>query len=204
MKNVLPDLINSDQTGFLKGRSIGEIFRLIDSIITYAESQNISGILLFIDFKKAFDTLEWNFIEKTLCYYNFVTHMDILVGFKTGHSIVTIHIAIHRNPRGPGFWKLNTLFLSETEYINQIRATIEGVKDEYQNDKSVNASLLWEMIKLKDFFFFFNFIIFTGRTLTLLTILILYLHTYTLHCSYLQYLYKQAGQTLTLLTILAL
>ena len=41
------------------------------------------------------------------------------------------------------------MFLSEMEYINQIRATIEGVKEEYQNDKSANASLLWEMIKLK-------------------------------------------------------
>ena len=71
MEKVLPDLINSDQTGFLKGRSIGENVRLIDSIITYAESQNISGILLFIDFEKAFNTLEWHFIEKTLCYYNF-------------------------------------------------------------------------------------------------------------------------------------
>ena len=27
--------------------------------------------MLFIDFEKAFDTLEWNFIEKTLRYYNF-------------------------------------------------------------------------------------------------------------------------------------
>ena len=59
------------------------------------------------------------------------------------------------------------------------------------------------------FFFFFNlfiFIIFTEQTHTLLTILILYLHpfTYTLHYSYLQFLYKQAGQTLTLLTILAI
>ena len=78
-----------------------------------------------------------------------VTHTDISAGFKTDHSMVTIQIALHTNPKGPGFWKLNTSFLSETEYINQIRATIEGVKDEYQNDKSVNASLLWEMIKLK-------------------------------------------------------
>ena len=61
---MLPDLINNDQTGFLKGRSIGENVRLIDRIITYAESQNIRGILLFIDFEKAFDTLEWYFIEK--------------------------------------------------------------------------------------------------------------------------------------------
>ena len=76
-------------------------------------------------------------------------HTDILAGFKTDHSMVTIQIALHTNPRGPGFWKLNTSFLSETEYINQIKTTIEGVKDEYQNDKLVKVSLLWEMIKLK-------------------------------------------------------
>ena len=35
-------------------------------------------------------------------------------------------------------------------------------------------------------------------------ILYLYPFTYTLRCSYLQYLYKQTGQTLTLLAILAL
>ena len=74
-----------------------------------------------------------------------VTNKDILAGFKTDHSMVTIQVALHTNPGGPGFWKLNTSFLSETEYINHI----EGVKDEHQNDKSVNASLLWEMIKLK-------------------------------------------------------
>ena len=55
---MLPDLINSDQTGFLKGRSIGENVRLIDSIIAYAESQNISGNLLFIDFEKP--SILWN------------------------------------------------------------------------------------------------------------------------------------------------
>ena len=78
-----------------------------------------------------------------------VTHTDILAGFKTDHSMVTIQVALHTNPRGPGFWTLNTSFLSETEYINQIKTAIESVKDEYQNDKSVNVSLLWEMIKLK-------------------------------------------------------
>ena len=71
MKKVLPDIINNDQTGFLKGRSISENVRLIDSIITYTETQNIPGILFFIDFEKACDTLEWNFIVRTLRYYNF-------------------------------------------------------------------------------------------------------------------------------------
>ena len=71
MKRVLPDIINNDQTGFLKGRSIGGNVRLLNSVISYAEQQNIPGMLLFIDFEKAFDTLEWKFLEKTLRLYNF-------------------------------------------------------------------------------------------------------------------------------------
>ena len=71
LKKVLSYLINNDQTGFLKGRFIGENIRLINSVIDYAEKQNIPGLLLFVDFEKAFDTLEWTFVEKTLSFYNF-------------------------------------------------------------------------------------------------------------------------------------
>ena len=71
IKLVLPNLINHDQTGFLKGRFIGENIRLINSIIQYATEKNIPGLLLFIDFEKAFDSLEWSFIHGTLRSYGF-------------------------------------------------------------------------------------------------------------------------------------
>ena len=71
IKLVLPNLVNYDQTGFLKGRFIGENIRLIDSIIQYATEKNIPGLLLFIDFEKAFDSLEWPFIHDTLRSYGF-------------------------------------------------------------------------------------------------------------------------------------
>ena len=71
IKTVIPKLINNDQTGFLKGRFIGENIRLIDSIIKYASENNTPGLLLFVDFEKAFDSLEWSFIERTLQYFGF-------------------------------------------------------------------------------------------------------------------------------------
>ena len=71
MKLVLPDVINNDQTGFLKGRFIGENVRLIDSVIRYAAEKNIPGLLLFIDFEKAFDSLERQFILDSLRYFGF-------------------------------------------------------------------------------------------------------------------------------------
>ena len=75
MKKILPKIINNDQTGFLKGRFIGENIRLIDSIINYTNTEQIPGLLLFIDFEKAINTIEWSFIEKTLKYFNFGTSL---------------------------------------------------------------------------------------------------------------------------------
>ncbi|CAH3027624.1 unnamed protein product, partial [Porites evermanni] len=37
-----------------------------------------------------------------------ITKADILPGYKTDHSLITLHLANNTNPRGPGFWKLNT------------------------------------------------------------------------------------------------
>ena len=71
IKTFLPKLISDDQTGFLKGRCISENIRLLDIVIKYAEGRNISGLLLFIDFEKAFDTLEWPCISKTLQHFGF-------------------------------------------------------------------------------------------------------------------------------------
>ena len=72
LKKVLPDLISCDQTGFMKGRFIGEYIRLIDYVIRFTEERNIPGLPLFLDFEKAFDTIEWPFIKKSLKYFGFV------------------------------------------------------------------------------------------------------------------------------------
>ena len=66
LKTVIPKLINNDQTDFLKGSFIGENIRLTDGIINHPASHSIPGLLLFLDFEKAFDTVEWPFIWKTL------------------------------------------------------------------------------------------------------------------------------------------
>ena len=68
---VLPSLIHGDQTGYVKDRFIEQNVRLIADIKECTESLGISGIALFLDFKKAFDSLEWNFILKALETFGF-------------------------------------------------------------------------------------------------------------------------------------
>ena len=71
LKKVLPTLINQDQTGFLKNKSISANIVLIEGMLRHTEREKIPGLLLFVDFEKAFDTVEWAFIVKTLKHYNF-------------------------------------------------------------------------------------------------------------------------------------
>ena len=40
-------------------------------MINFTAAKNIRGLLLFLDFEKAFDTVEWTFIQKTFQHYNF-------------------------------------------------------------------------------------------------------------------------------------
>ena len=71
IKPILQDLISDTQKGFLKGRYIGECTRTILDILHRAEEEDIPGLLLLLDFEKAFDTVEWSFIQKTLQFFNF-------------------------------------------------------------------------------------------------------------------------------------
>ena len=63
--------------------------------------------------------------------------------------MITLQISLNSNIRGRGFWKLNTSFLSETEYVNQIKSIIAKTIDEHSQDNTVYPSLLREMVKMK-------------------------------------------------------
>lgn len=70
LKNVLDTIIHEDQKGFISGRFLGENVRLIYDVLYETKSQELPGLILSIDFEKAFDTVSWEFINKTLVYYN--------------------------------------------------------------------------------------------------------------------------------------
>ena len=71
IKGTLQKLIHKDQTGFIAGRYIGENTRLIYDIMDYTEENNLPGLLLLVDFEKAFDSVSWSFIYKVLEYFGF-------------------------------------------------------------------------------------------------------------------------------------
>ena len=65
IEKVLPHLINPTQTGYVKGRFIGESIRLILDVMEYTKHKDIPDVAVFLDFEKAFDSVEWNYIQKS-------------------------------------------------------------------------------------------------------------------------------------------
>ena len=71
IKTYLNDIIHTNQTGFLADRFIGENIVKALSIIEFAEEENIPALLMFVDYEKAFDTVEWDFVLECLRFFNF-------------------------------------------------------------------------------------------------------------------------------------
>ena len=71
IKGVLPSIIHHNQTGHIKDRYVGETIRSIFDVMDFTLNENISGLMIFIDFHKAFDSIEWDYLYKCLEAFNF-------------------------------------------------------------------------------------------------------------------------------------
>ena len=71
LQTTLSVLIHRDQTGFQKGRQLGENVMKLLSIIEHCERHEISAVVLSVDFYKAFDMITWTAIQNVLTKYNF-------------------------------------------------------------------------------------------------------------------------------------
>ena len=71
LKNCIDSLIHSDQSGFLKGRNIGNNVRLLLDVIDYTKINDLPAAVLMLDIEKAFDSVRHEFLFTVLEYFNF-------------------------------------------------------------------------------------------------------------------------------------
>ncbi|CAN6209153.1 unnamed protein product [Urochloa humidicola] len=62
----IPALIDVDQTGFLKGRSISENFVYALELVQCCNKRKIPTLVLKLDFAKAFDSVDWDSLTEVL------------------------------------------------------------------------------------------------------------------------------------------
>ena len=79
MQSVIGKLINENQVGYVKGRNINDHIRFIDDVISYVNSNDLSGLLVSLDYKKAFDSISKSSILTSLKKFNFGTYFIKIV-----------------------------------------------------------------------------------------------------------------------------
>jgi len=68
---VLPNIIHLDQCAYVEDRLISDALRTIDDVMWYTKMNKIPGCLVAIDFEKAFDSVNVEFLIMVLEAFNF-------------------------------------------------------------------------------------------------------------------------------------
>ena len=80
----------------MSDRSTSDNIRLVYDVLEQARLQNKAGMLLLIDFEKAFDTVAWTFIFKSLKYFNLKN--DIITWKETFYKDIKSTIIVNNSP----------------------------------------------------------------------------------------------------------
>ncbi len=71
IQSVIHTIVHPSQAAYVKDRFIGCNIRLVEDVIEYFDKYNQEGVLMMLDFTKAFGSLEWNFLFNVLQKFNF-------------------------------------------------------------------------------------------------------------------------------------
>ena len=66
LKPYIAALVDPDQTGFVHGRSIAENFVYAADLLSCCHKRKVPTAVLKLDFKKAFDSVEWSSLDAIL------------------------------------------------------------------------------------------------------------------------------------------
>ena len=73
--------------------------------------------------------------------FSFVTHSDIVPGYRTDHSGIILKLRLQELERGRSYWKFNNTLLKDKKYIKEVKNIIREVKNQYIiNNDNVNIN----------------------------------------------------------------
>ena len=98
LTKAVPNLIHTDQAGFMCGRRIEDQTDLVRLMLDNCEVSEINGVIVCLDQKKAYDKIRHDFIWKTLQKFDFPKHfIDTLKTlYENGETVIIINGVISK------------------------------------------------------------------------------------------------------------
>jgi exonuclease III len=93
MAKVLDAIIDPSQTAYVKGRSVADNLRTNFFFKKYCQANNEDSVLISLDAKKAFDSVDHQYIEETLQIYGFGN--EFIKTFKTLYNGLTARVMVN-------------------------------------------------------------------------------------------------------------
>ena len=151
-------LIHESQTGFQKGKLIGENVIKILNMMDYCENNKKSAVLISFDFEKAFDKVSWKAIFGALKAFNFGEYFIDLVRILYEKPISCVlnggytgqYFELSRSTRqgDPSSALLFTLVVEILGIKIRTNAEIKGIKiDNYEIKAAQYADDLWTILE---------------------------------------------------------
>ena len=84
LEKVLPRIISAHQTGYVKGRYIGQSIRIITDIMSFMKKKNIPGLAVFLDLKKL------SIISNGATFKNALKLLTLVLNYDNGSQSCTI------------------------------------------------------------------------------------------------------------------
>jgi hypothetical protein len=93
MSKVLGELIDETQTAYVCGRSIADNLRSFQFLKNHCAEEKDDAVLISLDAKKAFDSVDHRYIERTLRKYGF--GLNFITFFRTLYNGLTARVLIN-------------------------------------------------------------------------------------------------------------
>lgn len=91
VSKVLADIIHENQVGFVKGRKVSTMIRLIDDTIEHMNLTNNPGILLAVDYRRAFDSVSKEFMLWAFKQFGFGDNLIRWVQVITANTMSSVN-----------------------------------------------------------------------------------------------------------------
>lgn len=99
IKEVLNNIIDENQNRFMKHRHISNNIRLVLDLIDYTDLCDDESFILFLDFRKAFDTVEHNFMFQALDRFGFGPYFCTAIKTLYKNANCSIKLPFGTSPR---------------------------------------------------------------------------------------------------------